>query len=94
MKQLLPVTALMALAACTPAPAPTTDLVLVRPYPSEGAVCQVIGESAETVDYLDHTALLIGCPAGEADAIAAQLTEGAVPITEVDGWALMSLPLH
>lgn len=58
-------------------------------YPAAGAPCRRIGESAATVDFLDHTALLVGCP---TQAAALQL--GGNFIATVDGITLVSVPLR
>lgn len=80
--------------ACTPlvtyTPPEVSGLVGVRPYPNAGDVCMVIGESAATVGYLDHTGLLIGCPNHERGAIKDRQTEGATIVGVVDRWTLLS----
>lgn len=80
--------------ACTPlatyTPPEESGLVGVRPYPYAGDVCMVIGESAASVDYLDHTGLLIGCPNHERGAIKDRQTEGATIVGVVDRWTLLS----
>lgn len=58
-------------------------------YPDPGAPCRRIGETAATVDYLDDSADLVGCPAGETAAIAIL---GGRKLTEVDGIVLFSVP--
>jgi hypothetical protein len=67
-------------------------LVGVRPFPSENDVCQVIGESKATINYLDHTTTLIGCPVNETGAIADRLGEGAEKLDQVGSWVLLSIP--
>lgn len=96
--------ALGALAACDMAPNPAEDtsaaytppeasgLVAVRPYPTEGDVCQVIGENDLTNELLDHTATLIGCPYYETGAIADLRDGGGVPVGRIGDWALFSVP--
>lgn len=50
------------LAACaTPPPA---DLPLIRGYRAAADQCKLVGESAYTNQYLDHTADLVACPVG------------------------------
>lgn len=98
----LPV-ALCAVAACELTPqtsridrsyneARKSGLVAVRPYPTPADVCQVIGENALTVDYLDHTATFVGCPAHETGAIAARKAEGAEQVDHIGAWVLLSVP--
>jgi len=70
-------------------PWPTTLTPLGDGYPAVGAPCRRVGESAATSDFLDHTALLVGCPT-QADAM--QL--GGKVIATVDGITLVSVPLR
>ncbi|MEE9389594.1 MAG: hypothetical protein V3U96_13405 [Paracoccaceae bacterium] len=69
-----------------------SGLVAVRPYPTVNDVCQVIGESEATANFLDHTATLIGCPVHEVGAIADRMAEGAVKVGQVGSWVLLSIP--
>ena len=70
-------------------PWPTTLRPLGDGYPAVGAPCRRVGESAATIDFLDHTALLVGCPT-QGDAM--QL--GGRFIATVDGITLVSVPLR
>lgn len=89
---------LLALVACGPSqdaaysPPEASGLVAVRPFPAPGNVCQVIGENALTVDYLDDSATLIGCPRSETGAIADRKAEGAVQVGRAGEWVLLSVP--
>ena len=56
-------------------------------FPQAGAACRRIGESAATVDYLDDSAALVGCP---TKADAAQL--GGTILKQIDGVTLVSVP--
>jgi hypothetical protein len=58
-------------------------------YPQAGDVCRRVGESAATTDFLDDSAVLVGCPATETAAIAAL---GGKTVATVDGIALISIP--
>lgn len=65
-------------------------------YPEAGDPCRRLGESALTIDYLDHTAVLVGCPGGRASKEAADLieTENAEVVAEVEGVTLLSIPAN
>jgi hypothetical protein len=69
-----------------------SGLIAVQAYPTPRDVCQIIGESEATQDYLDHTTTLIGCPAIEPGAIEDRLNEGAMRLTQVGAWVLLSVP--
>ena len=94
---------ILMVAGCTvmsdPAPGPDytppeeAGLISIRAYPDADSVCRVMGESALTADYLDHMAVLIGCPAHEIGAIRDQLVRGAEPLDNVGDWLLLSVPL-
>ncbi len=58
-------------------------------YPAAGAACRRVGETAATVEYLDDSADLVGCPASDQAAIAAL---GGTLVGQVDGVALISVP--
>lgn len=68
---------------------PATLRVVGDGYPAAGAPCRRIGETAATVDYLDDSADLVGCPASDQAAIAAL---GGKPLGQLDGVALISVP--
>jgi hypothetical protein len=56
-------------------------------FPNPGDACRRVGESAETANYLDHTATLVGC----LSAVDAAKLGGNVVAT-VDGVTLVSVP--
>jgi hypothetical protein len=66
---------------------PATLNVVGEGFPNPGDPCRVVGESAATVDFLDHTATLVGC-LDAADA--ARL--GGRTVGMVDGVTLVSVP--
>ncbi len=63
-------------------------------YPEEDDQCRRIGESELTIDWLDHTRVLIACP-GSADSAdvmnALELLKGTL-IMEVEGFSVISAP--
>jgi hypothetical protein len=68
---------------------PASLNVLGDGYPRPGDVCRRIGESMATVDFLDDSADLVGCPGNDPEAIA------AIPgkqVAIVDGITLLSVP--
>lgn len=95
--------AILALAGCkdnaasapqSPAPAdakafawPASLPVVGDGFPASGAPCRRIGESAATIDMLDDSAALVGCPTrADADNLGGQF------LKEVDGVFLVSVP--
>lgn len=76
----------------TYSPPEASGLVGVRAYPGANDVCQVIGENDVTVEYLDHTQLLIGCPSNEQGAISDRQAEGAQILETVGAWTLLTVP--
>ncbi|MEA1617632.1 hypothetical protein SOQ14_01755 [Erythrobacter sp. T5W1-R] len=87
-------------AACQSAPAeapadaapgefvwPTSLKVVGDGYPGPGAPCRRIGESTATIDFLDDSAALVGCPSvAEADKL------GGKVLATIDGVTLISVP--
>lgn len=62
-------------------------------YPAAGDICRRIGETAATVDYLDDSSVLVGCPANSASAIQALVSrQRAREVGHVEGVTLLSVP--
>jgi hypothetical protein len=75
-------------------PPEASGLIGVRAYPTADDICMVIGENDLTVEFLDDSALLIGCPQHEMGAIADREAEGAERLTQIGDWVLLSVPLR
>ena len=57
-------------------------------YPTPGSACVLLGESEATSNYLDDSALLVGCPdQASADALSAPV------VASIDGVRLVSVPM-
>ena len=61
-------------------------------YRFSGDPCRRVGESAETVNYLDHTADLVGCPADMETLDDFVADTKAVEVFERDGYKVFSIP--
>ncbi len=88
---------LTGVAACTTEPTapttpPATDLPLIRGYRAPADQCQLVGESAQTVDYLDHTSDLVACPTDYEGLGVFVIETGAVPIEDIGQYTLYSVP--
>jgi hypothetical protein len=71
---------------------PDTLRVVGDGYPNAGDVCRRIGESAATVDYLDDSATLVGCPGDASSTAALALTgRGAKLVGTHEGVTLISV---
>ena len=89
--------ALLLGAACTPEPEPVVLPETSLPffgdgYPAAGDPCRRLGESAETGNYLDHTADLVGCPEAMDGLAAFAADTGANEVFRQDGYVVYSIP--
>ncbi len=104
MRRLAALGLLVTVAACDDAPqsgsseagaapaATNDDLMLVRGYRSEDDWCQLTGETAFTVEYLDHTADLVSCPTGSGAAQSLVDMYNAGQVAETGGYTVYSIP--
>jgi hypothetical protein len=73
--------------AAAPATWPASLPVFGDGFPKAGDPCRRVGESAATINFLDHTASLVGCLSAED---AAKL--GGRVVATIDGVTLVSVP--
>ena len=62
-------------------------------YPDSKSPCRKLGESEKTVDYLDHTKTLVGCPGSSKDKASKRILamNGAMLVDEIDGVSLITV---
>ncbi|MFM9979229.1 MAG: hypothetical protein ACKVOP_14440 [Sphingomonadaceae bacterium] len=62
-------------------------------HPKAGDPCRRLGESALTVEYLDDSAMLVGCPGTASGAASAALVSGGGRVVgSAAGVTLISIP--
>ena len=95
MRPIIPLLAALTLTACAPTPPPPPETTLPffgNGYRAEGDTCRNLGEDAFTIEFLDHTADLVGCPE-TAENLGVFITEtGAREVARKDGYILYSIP--
>ncbi|MEH6835734.1 MULTISPECIES: hypothetical protein [Falsihalocynthiibacter] len=89
--------AVIFVAGCVELPAeiavsePDPDLVFVRGFRSLSDECQLVGESAFTIDFLDDAADLVSCPTGSSAMETLMAETGAQIITQTNSFSFFSL---
>ncbi|WP_170352007.1 MULTISPECIES: hypothetical protein [Ruegeria] len=68
------------------------DLRLVRGYRSTDDDCQLTGETAFTVDFLDDAADLVSCPSGSDAAQSLVDMYNARQVAKTGGYTVYSVP--
>ncbi len=71
---------------------PDPELNFVRGYRSDVDECQLVGETAFTVEFLDDAADLVACPTGSAAMTSLMAEMGALVITQTNSFSLFSIP--
>ncbi len=71
---------------------PDPELNFVRGYRSDVDECQLVGETAFTVEFLDDAADLVACPTGSAAMTNLMSETGALVITQTNSFSLFSIP--
>ena len=82
----------LVVAGCAQTPPPVNpDLPYVRDYRAKGDQCFLVGESADTVEYLDHTSDLVACPS-DYEGLGVFMTEtGAEQVAVVGQYTLFTV---
>jgi hypothetical protein len=84
-------------AGCTEPPVevaisePDPDLEFVRGYRSPSDECQLVGESAFTIDFLDDASDLVACPTGSSAMETLMAETGAQIVTQTNSFTFFSL---
>jgi hypothetical protein len=71
---------------------PDPELVFVRGYRGAADECQLVGETAFTVDFLDDAADLVACPTGSVAMESLMLDAGATMVTQTNSFTFFSIP--
>ncbi len=78
--------------AVPPVIAPNDDLRFVGGYRSTDDDCQLTGETAFTIDFLDDAADLVSCPTGGGAAQSLLDMYGARELAETGGYTAYTVP--
>ena len=71
---------------------PDPELNFVRGYRNAADECQLVGETAFTVEFLDDAADLVACPTGSAAMASLMAETGAPAITQTNSFSFFSIP--
>ncbi|WP_413719544.1 hypothetical protein [Silicimonas sp. MF1-12-2] len=71
---------------------PDPELVFVRGYRGAADECQLVGETAFTVDFLDDVADLVACPTGGAAMASLMAETGVSMVTQTNSFTFFSIP--
>jgi hypothetical protein len=71
---------------------PDPNLVFVRGYRSPSDECQLVGETAFTVDFLDDAADLVACSTDSSAMEILTAETGAQTITQTNSFTLFNIP--
>lgn len=62
-------------------------------FPAKDSACRRLGETPATSNYLDHAAILVGCPGTRESAIVQSVVaSGGRIVSEIDGVVLITVP--
>lgn len=71
---------------------PEPDLFFVRGYRGIDDKCQLVGETAFTIDFLDDAADFVACPKGSAAMKSLMVETGATVIAQTGSYSFFSIP--
>ena len=71
---------------------PDPELIFVRGYRGAADECQLVGETAFTIDFLDDAADLVACPTGSAAMASLVAETGAQMVTQTNSFTFFSIP--
>ncbi|MDU8946598.1 hypothetical protein [Ovoidimarina sediminis] len=71
---------------------PDPELNFVRGFRNAADECQLVGETAFTVDFLDDAADLVACPTGSAAMASLMAETGAPVITQTNSFTFFRIP--
>lgn len=96
MRLTLPILATTAMTACTPAPAPVSGTLPLfgDGYRFKGDACRRVGESPQTVEFLDDAADLVGCPEDLENLGVFVIDFNVTEVARMDGYILYSVPVR